>query len=967
MPTADNPEGLGARPERREIVEIRRGATEDQASHFLGDSIQDLRLVNGRVPLINLDLLDTPDDVKIATEKIAHLYKDQIDVARRGVITHAQTIKLADDLGMTVDDLLTGMRPIDPADPAKGMMFEQGSFMSPEEIFAARRIMVSVNHAMLQAAKKVQAGINVTDADKLAVQRLLALSGAVQARVHGFMTETARAMNAFKIPAGDTPLARERVRELIEQFGGDASIEELSKAIVRVAEEKGSAGLAKLAREAWHQKVLGIIQQTWINALLSAPPTHLINLIGNMIFATLQPFERFVAAGIGAGVRTVKKGRKDVGFGEALTQVHGMLMGTVDGIRLAGRVARRGDVLPRPGDKPGKGWQAISDRSMEGNFRRDYYRAEVWNLRTWHTTAWRTMSILQALSATAGSGLHAAGFVANLPSRALLSADQFFRAVHGRGELHARAWRLAREEGLRQGWGIAEMRTEYHRLLNEPTREMEEAATLASETGVFQAKLGKITGPLAGYINLHPMLKFIFPFVRTPSNIFKASWGERTILAALNKQARDEWDAGGARRDIAVAKVALGSAITLTGAYLAANGLVTGYGPGDPDQRKDLMATGWRPYSIVLIGLDGKKLYIAYNRLEPVAALLAVAADFRDAWRYQDVEDWDGVVQGEKVLAAIITSITNSTLQKSYLTGLSDLIEVFYDPKRYAKKWLERFAGSAIPAGVAYVTKVADPVRREVDSLMDAWRSRIPGLSDSLPAQRDLFGDPLEYDSTNTFWQGISLPIAGWAKRGLAQSSPIYVSEEIDHLVEREIVANDAQLSMPGRHIGGVKMTPEEYSDFMDFLGHGLLVDDVNGRPVTLKQAMETLMKSRQYLDDPGGPDSYRTTAIRALYTEAVALARKFYQADPANYRAMKGSIVKRGFDAPDAADLRIRIKKRAALTAARGQPGAQAQQRQRQALRELEQMEKFFRPLKDTPETADAQRRIMEQEQATP
>src|SRR3546814_11622735 len=68
-------------------------------------------------------------------------------------------------------------------------------------------------------------------------------------------------------------------------------------------------------------------------------------------------------------------------------------------------------------------------------------------------------------------------------------------------------------------------------------------------------------------------------------------------LAPMVKEWRRDFAAGGARRDLAIAKVMVGSGVGATIAELAAKGIVTGSAPSDDKQRRLLLATGWQPYS----------------------------------------------------------------------------------------------------------------------------------------------------------------------------------------------------------------------------------------------------------------------------------------------------------------------------------------------------------------------------------
>ena len=74
-----------------------------------------------------------------------------------------------------------------------------------------------------------------------------------------------------------------------------------------------------------------------------------------------------------------------------------------------------------------------------------------------------------------------------------------------------------------------------------------------------------------------------------------------------------------ARRDLALGKLIAGSMAMAVSADLVMSGSITGAGPTNPKMRNIMRATGWQPYSIKV----GDKYY-AYNRLDPVGALLGL-------------------------------------------------------------------------------------------------------------------------------------------------------------------------------------------------------------------------------------------------------------------------------------------------------------------------------------------------------
>src|SRR3546814_10048993 len=121
---------------------------------------------------------------------------------------------------------------------------------------------------------------------------------------------------------------------------------------------------------------------------------------------------------------------------------------------------------------------------------------------------------------------------------------------------------------------------------------------------------------LSRYSQNHPLIKAVLPFIRTPTNLIKFT-AERSPLAPMVKEWRKDFAAGGARRDLAIAKVMVGSGIGAVIAELAEKGVITGSPPSDDNQRRLMLANGWQPSSLKI-----GDPYYSYSRLDPFAMTL---------------------------------------------------------------------------------------------------------------------------------------------------------------------------------------------------------------------------------------------------------------------------------------------------------------------------------------------------------
>ena len=230
------------------------------------------------------------------------------------------------------------------------------------------------------------------------------------------------------------------------------------------------------------------------------------------------------------------------------------------------------------------------------------------------------------------------------------------------------------------------------------------------------------------------------------------------------------------------------------------DGNVSGAGNPDAGKRRVQQAAGWQPYSVKV----GDTWY-NYQRLQPLGTLMGLAADAAEVWDHATEEEADKIPK--MVAVAFANAVTNQT----FLQGITSIVNALSEPQRFGPKLAQSYAASIIPAIVAQPTAMNDPVAREVDSMLDAIKARIPGLRGTLLPKRDVFGEPIQ------------------TKERLGALSPVTETTESTDKVRIEaarlnISAGDAPKKVHvGRgsgKLGDVKLEPEQRDVFADVAGH---------------------------------------------------------------------------------------------------------------------------------------------------
>ena len=611
---------------------------------------------------IRLAGIQTADDVR----KVVTTISDQnaaFGGARRGVVSDRDLRELASDLG--IDESRINRRGL-------------GDAWNAEGIYAARQLLANSAEALQVAARAARGG---DDAALLAFSEAYTRHVAIQEQVAGLTAEAGRALRQFQPQAPSEKAKLAAIKGIINRQGGK---EKLGELVDMLSALDDPAAVNMLSREAFRPGFMGKAREYWINALLSGPTTHAVNITSNALTFLYTLPEDLLSAGFG-----MLRGGTDKRFlREPMARAFGIVEGARDGLRAFAK-------------------QAISgENALDPAF-----------------------SKLEGVHAPAIGGK--LGSVIRIPTRLLAAEDAFFKAVAFRTEINAQAVRTAAREGL-SGAAFAKRVAE---LRNAPSSEMVDEAITRARVLTFTNPLGSAGNALSLARNRVWGAAWVVPFLKTPLNILSFA-ARRTPFGLAMKDVRESLAAGGRSRDDVLAQMTLGTTAALATASYAKDGTITGGGPSDAKERQALMATGWRPYSAKI----GDKWY-SYNRLDPLGMLMGLAADTTEAI---DAADDKTAID---IAAGLSGAFAKTLLDKSYLRGISDFVNAVNDPDRYAERFLKGFAASFVPNAAGQVARSMDPIARETYGLLDEVKARVPGWSESLYPRRDVWGQPITRDA----------------------------------------------------------------------------------------------------------------------------------------------------------------------------------------------------------------------------
>lgn len=685
----------------------------------------------------NFNYMASPKDVKSTIQAITEVMPRTAEVQ-----THAQTAAMADGLfdGMSGDQVIDVLRKdnVSMAD-------------MPQRITAARVYLTSTAQKVSTLAKAADAmPDNAIAFGEL--KKVMSHMYDVHESVAGMSRSIGRALDAHKIIVGEST-AEEAQRAAVEQMTLAAQKETINSMqkseilatarLLRMSEGNPDEVLAMMRGQAVLSKakenLKGFAQTVdrvngyRMEAMLSGPRTHIVNTVSNMMAAAQMPIEMWWGG--------VTSGNKSMAA-QGADQLVGLFMESRDAMRSAGKAFRTGsNTLDEQGE-------VVRDASISGK-----------------------------------NPLSGLAQIAHLPSRMLMTSDEFFKTLNYRSSVRAQSLRLAREEGITDPTQLAgRLADDMKAAFNLQGGATNPKALQWARTATFQNPLeygyGKAWQEL---IQKHPELRLITPFVRTPVNLFRYAWQRTPILGTFQGQMRADIQAGGERRALAFAKQQTGMAMWTGAAILAHNKLITGGGPKDPQLRSQWLAAGNQPYSVKL-PTGG---WMSYARANPTFQALGIVADLHQM--SGEIPEGKHAELAAAWAAAIATNVTNQT----FMQGLSDALDAFsHGDQHQMMRLFSNTAGSFVPNVARQMNP--DDALRETRGMVDELEARVPGLSKSLEPRRNVFGEPI-------------MKPPGYANQTINPFT--YMADPGDHNVQQELLQLGKAMAMPSPMRGNIDLT----------------------------------------------------------------------------------------------------------------------------------------------------------------
>ncbi len=620
--------------------------------------------------------------------------------------------------------------------------------------------------------------------------------------VSGYGTAQGRALRARRYIKQAEISSVSMAKQLVQDLGGTGYISSQLQKIAAASPE----GVGKLVSNqlTWGGRLLRAHNEYWVNAILSGPKTTIVNTLGNALNTLYLPMEGIVGALASGDTKAASSfARQYVYMAESVK----------DAFKFAGQAFMSGEGIIESGRR------GTSDIIGNGKALSAGYLAQDASKVSTGLRSELQAGAQDALDLKGSSLWHffnAFGEAARLPSRFLTGTDEFFRQINTRGAAKAHLYHQGRLQGLsgaelanfidtqmseairqggsryseaalareaealavEKGLGGLEKQQFIEKYLEDNYDESSSALSAAvfgknvADEATFQRELGKAGKAIQSFTASHPIAQVFLPFVRTPTNILKFI-GQRTaalttlpipgggnlhlpILSELHaRHALEIASADPLVRSQARGRTAMGLGIFAMASTLWHEGRVTGKGPDNLEERNALLASGWQPYSLVFDGPDGQKTYVSYQRLDPFAGFLGIVADWNEVGMRQETRL---IAPQEALMGALVSSLAANLTNRSYLVGVTQLLNALNQPDRFAPRLLQKQAASYIPAFINQVGGAldGDDAIKEIRTMQDAIYSRLPGNPGGLEPRRNLLGEPVDSMLAQTPWAAVN-------------------------------------------------------------------------------------------------------------------------------------------------------------------------------------------------------------------
>ena len=609
---------------------------------------------------------------------------------------------------------------------------------------------------------------------------------------------------------GDLPALRKRQMEIAQEY--------------RTCLDQEGRDFAKLAETVSSNspRDKSIFGSVWRAGLLSGPRTHVGNAVSNTFQNALNAGADRIAAGIDWARSKVTGGEREV-----VSSAGGRGKGLKRGLSAAGEVMKTGTNL----------WEGTEKVTSN------------------QPNAWGYGGELAFKNKVADTMV---AKPTNYVFRAMSAGDLPFRYSAFENAIRTEAKR----QGMNQGYKGQALQDYINSRVATPDPDLQAYGIKKGNESVYDADtfLSRTMSSLDKQINkidnkvgrnvAKTAKTLIAPFVKVPSKVLSTAvdYSPMGAVKAIVKKVggSKNYTTGQFETDIARSGLGSGAFVGL-GYALSSAGLLTGGYPEDNDERNRWKAEGIEPNSIKI----GDK-YVSLNYLGPAAILMGMGAGVQK--RQEKGEDPFTVAVGS------IGDTFNAFFEQSYVQGLNSAINAVKDSQRYGESYANSLARGLVPNLLRQTAVATDSKQRQVDNPIEAITSGIPGLSQTLDAKVDTYGQEIENKQTlplGQMWDALKISNSRKTNAVIDEVSRLHSVNPSNKDLQVTPPVQSGTISVNGTN---VKLTDDQKTQLQKDTGAAALL------------AMQQVMDSPKYQTLS---DAEKATALDKARSDAQKQARK--------------------------------------------------------------------------------------------
>ncbi len=629
----------------------------------------------------------------------------------------------------------------------------------------------------------------------------------------------------------------EKMVDIIQNFRGD------SATIANLIKDAPLEEVINSVAKTRYQRTIEAFNSLYINSLLSGVFTQAINMKSGIYEALIRPMEQIGGGLARADVKSIRLG---------FAQYQGMMMSFGDTIRATGLALKQGDAILDPLARTQDNLEIVGGKAV-----RPISGANL------------------GFDGAVGTAIDWIGNVVELPSRLLMTGDELLKQMNYRGRLFTnaldntmtRSLSITSKEGKEnikrifdEGFDKNGSANIKDNSINQKTLDYARESTYTNSLkgGSYLDWGAKIQT----FLNNSPEFRFMAPFIRTPTNLWRHFGNRIPGFGLLTKQNRDLWNSGDRRaRAEVLGRQMMGMAYAGYGLHLATEDIadkdgklypkITGNGPSNFQVKKTWLSMGWQPYSIAQKNEDGSITYKQYNRMDPRFYILGIIADLKE--NLININD----EQKEDLFSSAALTVFRNASNKTYLRGLSDAMELIANPTENSfSKFFGGVVGNAIPYASLRnqgIPGILEPEKEayETRGFLDRIIAR-SGLGEKyLEPRRDILtGDPIEKTPSSLY-----LNADGVASFSFWFQGPSLVGRKID-VKDNPVAFEIARLRIPLGEPQKIKYKKVDLTKEYNFTGEQSAYDYMMENIGKVKIEGKTLT---EYLQDTFNSSDYQS------------------------------------------------------------------------------------------------------------